>query len=274
MRRIPVERIVDLNEEKESYLAPSLSFAKLIKYVKEYARILETDGTPNNDTASIKLFYLDEEDEEIVISTNLELFEAIMSLHRSPKSKENSWTLETEEPETSKDYSKQLDNKYVLRMRATVEHKLQNKTATPAFTSFPPMFDKMSQIPMHHESSTKLPTGVVVIDTIFSIVANFLDTFHQSQNGRNKVYSTTKDFAKIPPPEFTTVGKDHSSFNTDFVHGRHSCDNCRIKPIIGYRYHSTTKPNYDLCHQCFSEKCDKGMSDEDLTSFQLAQHSK
>jgi len=37
-----------------------------------------------------------------------------------------------------------------------------------------------------------------------------------------------------------------------FVHGRHTCDGCLFTPIVGVRYKSTTKADFDLCANCFA----------------------
>ena len=37
------------------------------------------------------------------------------------------------------------------------------------------------------------------------------------------------------------------------VHANVACDKCEMSPIIGIRYKSATKPNYDLCIDCESQ---------------------
>jgi len=39
-----------------------------------------------------------------------------------------------------------------------------------------------------------------------------------------------------------------------FVHGRHTCDSCRISPIVGRRFHAVNLPDFDLCEACHSSK--------------------
>lgn len=41
------------------------------------------------------------------------------------------------------------------------------------------------------------------------------------------------------------------SANADVRHIRVSCDGCKQDPIIGFRWHCKTCPNYDLCTQCY-----------------------
>lgn len=44
----------------------------------------------------------------------------------------------------------------------------------------------------------------------------------------------------------------------EFIHGRHTCDACRITPIVGKRFHAINRSDYDLCETCY--KNDKGDS--------------
>lgn len=58
--------------------------------------------------------------------------------------------------------------------------------------------------------------------------------------------------AEVPKAEPTLLRpKIPSSFNPNFIHGRHTCDGCFTTPIIGYRFNATNRPDYDLCHNCF-----------------------
>lgn len=38
-----------------------------------------------------------------------------------------------------------------------------------------------------------------------------------------------------------------------FIHGRNTCDNCLIGPIIGQRYCALNLPDYDLCAKCYKK---------------------
>ena len=43
--------------------------------------------------------------------------------------------------------------------------------------------------------------------------------------------------------------RDHNLFK-DSVHKGITCDLCKMCPIVGIRYKSATKENYDLCIDC------------------------
>mmetsp|Transcript_430 Transcript_430/g.630 ORF Transcript_430/g.630 Transcript_430/m.630 type:complete len:678 (-) Transcript_430:134-2167(-) len=51
----------------------------------------------------------------------------------------------------------------------------------------------------------------------------------------------------IPPPKEFKI----DCLNEDFIHGRHTCDGCFTTPVIGYRFHATNMPDYDLCFKCY-----------------------
>ena len=49
-------------------------------------------------------------------------------------------------------------------------------------------------------------------------------------------------------------GKNNTSSNGEFiVHTKHTCDNCYRRPIVGQRYTSDVRMNFDLCGKCFAE---------------------
>lgn len=53
------------------------------------------------------------------------------------------------------------------------------------------------------------------------------------------------------------VGSVPSHFDIKFIHGRHTCDGCLVTPIVGFRYHATNLPDYDLCQHCVIKKKDE-----------------
>lgn len=59
--------------------------------------------------------------------------------------------------------------------------------------------------------------------------------------------TASSDSAKQPRPSLEGIDRD-------FIHGHHTCDGCRAKPIVGIRYHATDQPDYDLCESCFEQE--------------------
>ena len=55
----------------------------------------------------------------------------------------------------------------------------------------------------------------------------------------------------------TTAPTDNvglTGFDSTFIHGFHTCDGCKQKPIVGYRFHATNRPDYDLCMNCHADE--------------------
>jgi len=98
---------------------------------------------------------------------------------------------------------------------------------------------------------------------------------HQNQNNMNMMVTdaavqaaattnvaTTNTITAIPVATVATAtsttedgeGKNNTAAAGGFiVHTKHTCDKCFKAPIIGKRYISTTKPNFDLCGDCASK---------------------
>lgn len=292
MRRIPVDRILQNINDSDRTISriPNPSITKLKDYVKKYSKA--DPPTKDEFVPIVRITYLDEEEENIDISTDLELFEAITSLHKYPNSSDS-----TESKHNEHNYIKAEDenysgNQHILRLNASVHLLRKHVALRNQLESLPPVFQKINQIPIRTDPNMKLPAGIVVIDALFSLVANVLDNFQKSQEEHYKYqqqqkqkqkfdaqYRTrchnpkfTPKYSKVLPPESAVKDKDHTFFDNKFVHKRHSCDNCKVSPILGYRYHSIKKANYDLCHECFCEKCDSKCFEEELTSFRLVQN--
>lgn len=69
--------------------------------------------------------------------------------------------------------------------------------------------------------------------------------------------ATSTHSAKLVEPYPSEVYNE-DLFDPKFVHARHKCDECRVCPIIGFRYHAyldndlSHDCNYDLCHVCYT----------------------
>lgn len=72
------------------------------------------------------------------------------------------------------------------------------------------------------------------------------------------IYNSLDDLESLPPPT-RNIERDRpenekaSSRSPPFVHFRHICDHCKASPIIGKRFRSNLRSNFDLCEQCFLE---------------------
>ena len=74
----------------------------------------------------------------------------------------------------------------------------------------------------------------------------------------------------------TTAPTDNvglTGFDSTFIHGFHTCDGCAKKPIVGYRFHATNRPDYDLCMNCHADEA-KCRDAEGVISFEPSELGK
>ena len=64
-----------------------------------------------------------------------------------------------------------------------------------------------------------------------------------------------------------------TGFDSTFIHGFHTCDGCHKKPIVGYRFHATNRPDYDLCMNCHADEA-KCRDAEGVISFEPSELGK
>ena len=79
-------------------------------------------------------------------------------------------------------------------------------------------------------------------------VREVINNIHMAGSGSSSAPSTTTD---------TTALADHcglAGFDSGFIHGFHTCDGCARKPIVGYRFHATNRPDFDLCVNCHADE--------------------
>ena len=74
----------------------------------------------------------------------------------------------------------------------------------------------------------------------------------------------------------TTASTDDiglTGFDSTFIHGFHTCDACKKKPIVGYWFHATNRPDYDLCMNCHADEA-KCRDAEGVISFEPSELGK
>lgn len=79
-------------------------------------------------------------------------------------------------------------------------------------------------------------------------VREVINNIHMAGSGSTSAPSTTTD---------TTAPADNcglAGFDSAFIHGFHTCDGCAKKPIVGYRFHATNRPDFDLCMNCHADE--------------------
>jgi len=54
----------------------------------------------------------------------------------------------------------------------------------------------------------------------------------------------------VSPRKKNKDSEEQVELDPNFIHGRHTCDECKVTPIIGLRYSALKLPNYNLCEKC------------------------
>jgi len=88
-----------------------------------------------------------------------------------------------------------------------------------------------------HRQKNVPPPVKAAVDTVLDFVNDTVDTI-------------TAGLSPYPASTHYT----QTVFDPNFVHVRHTCDGCGTSPILGYRYHATNIPDFDLCLPC-KTKC-------------------
>lgn len=303
VRRIPITRFLSdvPSSHKDGNSNPSVSYSKFEDYVMEYS-LNAPVGKVDRKAYSIRITYKDEENEDIDVSSDVELTEAILSLFKH-NSNYGEWVIQDadakDDPAQDREGNNEFDDslstkdKYILRMYATVHRKRNASNRKPVNPNFNDIFGKLRRISTSSDPSFAKAPAVAAIDSVFSFVADIVKAFDQAhtpyyersefreskpqqqqQHKKNidmkkKVESPEKKKQKKQQPQ---ENAGYELFDAEFVHGRHACDSCGMTPIVGYRYHSLVKPNYDICHNCFREKVN--CEDNDVKTFTLEQYSK
>lgn len=228
VRRIHVSRLMKRPE--------GFSFRLLIKFTQEYLNL--TPFVP------VSFVYEDEDGDEITIETCQEFIEAWehvgSSLFRVTGRKSSRLRLTFEGNNNSYNKENNLTSTFV-EMQKLFEAILSLLThwistiQTPLVTSQPTM-----------EESTQ--TSSVLNDE------NFLDSPKSIQVKADEVARRIVKGVQAVRTCSTKSSQQKPTLITldpNFIHARHTCDQCGISPIVGYRYHALNKLDFDFCQNCF-----------------------
>lgn len=295
-RRIPLHRLINEYKNNESGEMDtsdsniSVSFEKLCKYAILYSGLGSGKHVDDNELGNFEfqLTYTDEEGDQVQISTDEELVDAMLwkqessdVLHvlASVKAKEkNDPTISPVDGQSYKskpmldlvdaifsfvagtvdiirDEIKVAKHKSAEKEKSSEEPKGQDEERDEL--SFDPNFV--------HNRHTCDGCGVSPIVGHRYHATNIPD-FDLCAGCRNKCALADISFIKAQDG-VGDVPNRYEGFDPNFVHSRHTCDGCGSSPIIGYRWHSTNIPNYDLCHKCKSKTVATDVY------FQLAQYT-
>jgi len=195
----------------------------------------------------VTLTYFDEDGDEIAMSSDIELFEALDNLKRTNRQSEIGAHILY--------VNAIVSGEGIEETRGGIKAAYMKRCASQrARTRFG--IDKLK--------NSRLPARA---QRIFNNFAKLADpSFHQKspKTGKNcKEEEGTKSSQDR--------NKNHKEkFDSEFVHNRHVCDGCSASPIVGIRFRATNVPNFDFCQTCKKNYDVSGMTG---LTFQKAQHN-
>ncbi len=198
----------------------AVSYDLLVKLALHFNDVSPQSRLRENVTVSTT--YIDEDGDEITISSNEELIDAFGQFVNSvpPVVRAKAIVSPKEKnPEERREQAKLAARAAVIRAKHA-QAVGRNRTIRAGAKNF----DK-ADVPMVHPQVVRLPAVSVPPVAPPKRVHNVNDS---------------KDAA------------DTSGFDPNFIHGRHTCDGCLSTPIYGIRYHAINMPDYDLCSSCHS----------------------
>lgn len=203
VRRIPLKKLWD---ESTS----CISYSRLIAQAVELKGI--KPKAVENGRISLSTTYMDEDGDEITISTDEELGEAFGQFldTQPPVVRAKIVTMKKDKGAKLKPQERNCKLKKTVAMRATAPTSTSPSIRTEPVAS-------VRTVPVR---AAPIPVAKAVLPP--------------------------KD-----PPAQPTSTPDISDLDPNFIHGRHTCDGCLTTPILGFRYHAINHPDYDLCSNCF-----------------------
>jgi len=295
-RRIPLHRL--MKDISENDYSNNVSFEKLCKYAVLYSGLGSGKHVDDNILCNFEfqLTYTDEEGDQVQISTDEELIDAmlwkqecsdVLHILASVKAKARA-----SDPTISPEDGQRYKSKPVLDLvdaifsfvAGTVEiirdeikvtkKKSAEKSSEDAKTDG--YNEDMSQDDSDRDELSFDPNFVHIRHTCdgcgtspitgHRYSATNIPDFDLCVECKNKCALSDISFVKAQDG-VGDVPTRYEGFGANFIHSRHTCDGCGTSPICGYRWHATNIPNYDLCHKCKSKTVATDVF------FQLAQHT-
>jgi len=294
-RRIPLHRL--MKDRSENAYNTNVSFEKLCKYAILYSGLGSGKHVDDNILCNFEfqLTYTDEEGDQVQISTDEELIDAmlwkqeysdVLHILASVKAKARA-SDPTISPEDDRSYKSKpvldLVDAIFSFVAGTVEiirdeiKVTKNKSAEKSSEDAKTDGDKedMSQDDSDRDELSFDPNFVHIRHTCdgcgtspitgHRYSATNIPDFDLCVECKNKCALSDISFVKAQDG-VGDVPTRYEGFGANFIHSRHTCDGCGTSPICGYRWHATNIPNYDLCHKCKSKTVATDVF------FQLAQH--
>lgn len=241
-RRIPLSKL--WNES-------SVSYQRLVDFVLEICKC-------GDDATVVAVTYVDEDGDDITVSTDEELTEAFRQfVNKDPPVLRATAIVENKKEVKQSPSKTESENKIeesVLKLQKDIT-EIRNQAKT-----------KEEKFAMAHVTN--------VMDSILAVVSQNLDALGKTMEqatGKNRQASANlpgkkqQSFAgkkktaqplrksRAPMADKEKSSSEQTKKDVPFIHGRHTCDGCLVTPIIGIRYHATNIPDYDLCSKCLPQ---------------------
>mmetsp|Transcript_3254 Transcript_3254/g.4445 ORF Transcript_3254/g.4445 Transcript_3254/m.4445 type:complete len:769 (-) Transcript_3254:916-3222(-) len=227
VRKIHTSRIVEPT-------SGVLDYVKVVTIARGYFSI--------KISTTIRFRYIDEDGDSITLSTGKELAEAWSN------SKRKTFTMRVYVPSRDDPSPRGLRNS-TQRVDAIVPTILEIQQVFQSILSFLVELLSMlqNQIGNHTVSNalqtpTLRPEGTVLSQTRSSTLV------HASLDNNWPEVKKNKNSPEIMKEKVGEVTEE--KFDSNFIHARHTCDGCGTSPIVGFRYHATNVPDFDLCSSC------------------------
>jgi hypothetical protein len=224
--------------------------------------LVNQDAKQDVQQEPLKLVYIDEEGDEVFISSDEDLKDAIIQCRGKTPPILRVVTYKdknTEEDDNSdkKNFKKGHKGHWKQRicklegvvetMKSQIQELTLDRRATSKAGSVP-----MEAAPVRDVASDTKDKADDVIKNLSveppAVSTNITHSEHRPKSINTPTTSKKSTDGEIPKPKRFSL----ECFNSQFIHGRHTCDGCYTTPIIGYRYNATNLPDYDVCQKCFN----------------------
>lgn len=218
VRKIHTSRIVES-------ISGVLDYVKVVTLARGYFSI--------KISTRIRFRYIDEDGDSITLSTGKELAEAWCN------SKRKTFTMRVSIPSR--------DDPSPLGLRNSTESV---DAIGPTILEIQQVFQSILSFLVELLSMLQNQIGShTVTNALPTPTPRPEGTMHSRTRGSTLVPASVDN--NSPEDKKEKVGEvTEEKFDSKFIHARHTCDGCGTSPIVGFRYHATNVPDFDLCSSC------------------------